>query len=185
MFHDDSSPWLALQVFPRHEKKVDVILQNRGYVHFLPTCHRQRKWSDRVKTIEEPLFPGYVFCRGQQTLMEIVRATPGIVRIVSFGGKPYPISDKEIEALQCIVGCGREVGSLSYLCTGLKVKVVSGPLLGVTGMIIQVKNRNRLVLSVDVVMKSIHVDIDRAEVVPLYNVPSSPGHSFKAQSLVC
>ena len=148
-------PWFAIQVVPRHEKSVDKILEYSV----------RRRWSDRVKVIEEPLFPGYVFCRSQRNLVETVRGFPGMIRIVAFGGRPHPIPDKEIEALQQIVRGEREYSAGPYLSAGEKVRVVSGPLTGTIGIITQFKNRDRLVISLDVIMKSVSVEIDQSEVV--------------------
>ena len=164
MHFSDMGSWFALQVVPRHEKSVANILEYRGYKHFLPTCRVSRKWSDRVTSIEQPLFPGYVFCKSQSNLMDVVRGAPGIIRIVAFGGKPLPVPDKEIEALQQIVRGKREYRASPYLGVGKKVQVISGPLTGISGTIVQFKNRDRLVISLDVIMKSVSVEIDQSEV---------------------
>jgi transcription antitermination factor NusG len=164
MLFSDTGPWFALQVVPRHEKSVDKILEYRGYTHFLPTYRVRRRWSDRVSVVEEPLFPGYVFCRSQSNLMETIRGSPGIIRIVTFGGRPHPVPDEEIEALQQIVRGKREYSAFRYLNVGQKVRVISGPLTGVSGTITQFKNRDRLVISLEVIMKSVSVEIDQSEV---------------------
>jgi transcription antitermination factor NusG len=164
MLFRDGGPWFALQVMPRHEKSVDKILEYRGCNHFLPTCRVRRKWSDRVSFVEEPLFPGYVFCKSQSKFMEIVRGSPGIIRIVSFGGRPHPVPDKEIEALQQIVRGGREYSAFPYFSAGQRVQVISGPLTGIVGIITEFKKRDRLVISLDVIMKSVSVEIDQLEV---------------------
>jgi transcription antitermination factor NusG len=164
MLFRDAGPWFALQVVPRHEKSVDKMLEYRGCNHFLPTHRVRRRWSDRVSVVEEPLFHGYVFCRSQSNLMEIIRGSPGIIRIVAFGGRPHPVPDKEIEALQQIVGGKREYSAFPYLNVGQKVRVISGPLTGISGTIMQFKNHDRLVISLDVIMKSVSVEIDQSEV---------------------
>ena len=164
MLFSDTGSWFALQVLPRHEKSVDKTLEYRGYKHFLPTCRVRRRWSDRVRVVEEPLFPGYVFCRSQSNLMEIIRSSPGIIRIVAFGGRPHPVPDREIEALQQIVRGKREYSAVPYFRAGQKVQVISGPLTGISGIITQFKKRDRLVISLDVIMKSISVEIDGSEV---------------------
>lgn len=166
LFHD-AGPWFALQVVPRHEKSVDKILEYRGCNHFLPTCRVRRRWSDRVSIVEEPLFPGYVFCRSQSNLMEIIRGSAGIICVVAFGGRPHPVPDKEIEALQQIVRGNREYSAFPYLNVGQKVQVISGPLTGVSGTVTQFKNRDRLVISLEVIMKSVSVEIDKSEVAPV------------------
>src|ERR1041385_1037560 len=164
MLFRDAEPWFALQVVPRHEKSVDKILEYRGCKHFLPTYRVRRRWSDRVSIIEEPLFHGYVFCRSQSNLMEIIRGSPGIIRIVAFGGKPHAVPDKEIEALQHIVRGKREYSAFPYLNVGQKVRVISGPFTGISGIITRFKNHYRLVVSLDVIMKSVSVEIDQSEV---------------------
>ncbi len=164
MLFSDMGPWFALQVVPKHEKSVDNILEHRGYNHFLPTHCVRRRWSDRVKVVEQPLFPGYVFCRSQSNLMEVIRGSPGIIRIVAFGGRPHPVPDKEIEALQQIVRGKREYSAFPYLNVGQKVRVISGPLTGISGTIRRFKNHDRLVISLDVIMKSVSVEIDQSEV---------------------
>jgi transcription antitermination factor NusG len=165
MLFADMGPWFALQVVPRHEKSVARILEHKGCDHFLPTCSVRRRWSDRVKIVAEPLFPGYVFCRSQRNLLAIIRGFPGILRIVAFGGIPHPIPDKEIEALQQIVHGKREYSAVPHLSVGQKVQVISGPLTGISGIITQFKNRDRLVISLDVIMKSVSVEINQLEVV--------------------
>jgi len=167
MLFRDAGPWFVLQVMPRHEKSVDKILEYRGCTHFLPTYRVRRRWSDRVRFVEQPLFPGYVFCRSQGNLMEVIRSAPGIICIVAFGGRPHPVPDKEIEALQKIVRGEREYCASPYLNMGRKVQVISGPLTGVSGTIMQFKNRDRLVISLDVIMKSVSVEIDQSEVAPV------------------
>ncbi|HEY2234108.1 MAG TPA: UpxY family transcription antiterminator [Candidatus Angelobacter sp.] len=164
MHFRDAGPWFALQVVPRHEKSLDKILEYRGCIHFLPTYRVRRRWSDRVKVVEQPLFPGYVFCRSQSNLMEVIRGSPGIIRIVAFGRKPHPIPDEEIEALQQIVRGKREYSAFPYLNVGQKVRVISGPLTGISGTIMRFKNHDRLVISIDVIMKSVSVEIDQSEV---------------------
>jgi transcription antitermination factor NusG len=159
--------WVALQVVPRHEKSVDRILGYKGCDHFLPTYSVRRKWSDRVKTVVEPLFPGYVFCRSQRNLSALIRGFPGIICIVAFGGIPHPIPDKEIEALQQIVRGKQKYGVVPYLSRGQKVQVISGPLAGIFGIITQFKNHDRLVISLDVILKSVSVEIDQLDVAPV------------------
>jgi len=163
----ESEPWFALQVTPRHEKRVETILQHKNYGHFLPMCRTRRNWSDRIKTIEQPLFPGYVFVRCPLSSVGKVRGTPGIIRIVSFGGKPCPVPDAQIRALQRVIDSNRGLTSFPYLAAGQKVQIVAGPLSGITGIIIQLKNRHRLIVAVDLIMRSVSVEIDELEAEPL------------------
>lgn len=93
--------------------------------------------------------------------------TPGVHRIVSFGGVAYPIPDAEIVALQQALSSGGEVSPVPYLAIGQKVQVAFGPLAGVTGIIARQKNRDRLVISVEIIMKSVSVDISSSDVIAL------------------
>jgi transcription antitermination factor NusG len=129
--------WFALQVMARHEKQVGFILASMGHSHFLPTSSTTPKRSDRIKVIDEPLFPGYVFCRNQGKPLDMVNGAPGIIRVVGVGGKSCPVDDGEIEALQRVVASSRKAARLPYLSTSSIVKVVSGPLSGLTGIIVQ------------------------------------------------
>lgn len=173
----ENDSWFAVQVTPRHEKKVDAILQQQNYGHFLPMCRMRRKWSDRVKVIEQPLFPGYVFVRTQSCSVGKVHRTPGIIRILSFGGRPCPVPDTQIEALRRIIDSKCDICPIPYLAIGQKVQIITGPLSGLTGIISHFKNRGRLIVSVDLIMRSIVVEIDGNEAAPLS--PLSPGLSDK------
>lgn len=167
MLFCDSDLWVAIQVVPRHESKVASILGWRNCIHFLPTYRTRQRWSDRVKVIERPLFPGYIFCRSTQSLMQIVRSTPGIIRLITRGGKPCPVALEEIAALQRVMEANRDVCVSPYLRVGQRAEIISGPLMGVVGIIVRFKHGDRLVLSVDLIMKSVAVEIDSSELAPL------------------
>jgi len=163
-----SESWLALQVVPQHEKKVALMLECKGYENFLPTFLSPRRWSDRVKIIEQPLFPGYVFCRVKKESIGLLGAIPGVSRIVGFGGKPAYIPDGEINAVARAVKSGLEVCPFSpFARIGQQVQVKSGPLSGVVGRLLRINNRNRLILAVEVALKAIAIDIDASDVAPL------------------
>jgi transcription antitermination factor NusG len=155
--------WFAVQVLPQHEKKVAVLLEYKGYQQFLPLYRARRNWSDRVTIIQQPLFPGYLFCRCLGSQLGPIYGTPGIVRIVGFGRRPYPVSDDEIAALEAIVDSGRNVYACTYLNVGRRVRVQSGPLRGVVGIVSQLRNQNRLVVSVKAMTKSVSIEVDAAE----------------------
>jgi transcriptional antiterminator NusG len=167
MFANGADSWFAFQVVPRHEQKIKVMLEHRGCVPFLPTFLVRRKWSDRIKLIEEPLLPGYVFCRTQGFFVRSIRGTPGVIRIVSSAGKPCPIADEEIESLQRIVQSQRKAGPFLYFKSGQRVEVVRGPLSGIRGIITRVKNSSRLIISVDLIMRSVYFELDQSEVATL------------------
>jgi transcription antitermination factor NusG len=159
--------WLALQIAPQHEKKVATILEYKGFEQFFPTYKSKRRWSDRIKVIIQPLFPGYIFCRSQRSRVAAILATPGVNRIVSFGGKPCPVADEEIAILQKVVSAGVDPRPFPYLSTGQRVRIIQeGVLFGIVGILTKIKNRARLVVSVDMITKSISIEVDHRDVIP-------------------
>lgn len=167
MFAHELSSWFAVQVVPRHESMVASLLAYKGYQQFLPTHQCRRKWCDRNKTVEVPLFPGYVFCRlTHQVTSGLVLTTPGVIRLVGFGGKPYSVPDAEIDAIRRLV-LSSDVMPAPYLKVGQKVQINNGPLAGIIGILVQVKNRRRIVVSIDLVMKSVSANVDSLEVRPV------------------
>ena len=163
-----SGSWFAVQVTPQHERKVATLLDYRGYEQFLPLYAVRRKWADRIKVIEQPLFPGYIFCRTKDTVFGLLRATPGIVRIVGVGAKPIPVPDDEIDAIQRVVQSCRDVYPYGpRLEIGQEVLVKHGPLSGIGGKLLRIKGRRRLIISVDLIMKAVAVDIEVTDVIPV------------------
>lgn len=178
MLSSDVNAWFVVQVVPRHEQKVVDRLAYKGQENFLPTSTIRRRWSDRTKRVTEPLFPGYVFCRTNRSSIGSVLRTPGVRRIVCFGGHPHPVPDGEIEAIRQVAQCGRELTPAPYVAVGQKVEIVSGPLAGVSGLVSLLKNRARLIVSVDMIMKSVSVDVAISE---LALFEAEPIAGFRAQ----
>lgn len=161
----DPLRWFAVQVLPQHEQKVASQLQYKGYEKFLPLYESRRQWSDRKKVLLQPLFPGYVFCRTTRSRFTSVLGTPGVVRIVSFGAHPCPIPDEEMDQLQHVTVSGRSLMPVPYVKVGQKVQIASGPLSGISGVVMMLKNKNHLVISVDLIMKAFSVDISTSDVI--------------------
>jgi transcription antitermination factor NusG len=159
----DKAFWFAIQVVPQHENKVSIQLRHKGEEEFLPMVSSRRKWSDRSKLSERPLFPGYVFCKIRRSSFGVVLGTPGVYRIVSFGGHAHPIADEEITGLMRIVNSGRNLCAVPYFSLGQKVEVTTGPLSGVTGVVARLKGRDRLIISVGLLMRSVAVDVAMSE----------------------
>ena len=153
--------WFALHVRSRHDKLVAANLAVRGMEPLIPLYRSRRRWSDRTRVMELPLFPGYVFCRFDPGSMLPVLTTPGVVRVVSAGKRPCPVAEEEIAAIQRIVRTGNSVEPWPYLRAGQKVKILDGPLFGIEGILVDVKNRTRLVVSVHLLQRSIAVELDR------------------------
>jgi transcriptional antiterminator NusG len=174
--------WFAVQVAARHEKKVALMLEGKGCLHFLPTYKSKRRWTDRAKLIEQPLFPGYVFCQITRPLARHVLGTSGVRRIVTFGGRPYPLSDEEILVLRQVVSSGEDVQPSQYLAIGERVKITSGPFAGISGFLTHFKNQQRLVISVDLIQKSVSIEVEISSVAasPRYKSGFGKGSSISA-----
>jgi transcription antitermination factor NusG len=150
----------------RYDKQVAASLGVRGMEPFLPLYRSRRRWSDRTRVIDLPLFPGYMFCRFHPERLLPVLTTPGVVRVVSAGKCPSPIADEEIAAIQRIVSSGGNVEPWPYLKAGQMVRILDGPLFGMNGILAEVKNRRRLVVSVHLLQRSVAVEVDRECIGP-------------------
>ena len=166
-YSEASLNWHAVQVKPKHEKVVAETLAHKGFEQFAPLYPSRRRWSDRVKTVELPLFPGYVFCRFQRPERTAVLTTPSIVSIVSFGAHPAIVEDAEIEAIQKAVRSNRPLRPWPNLPLGTTVRVTQGVLEGVTGTLVCERGHFRVVLSVSLVNSSVAVDVDRIDIEPI------------------
>ena len=146
----------------RFEGQVSTTLRAKGYEEFLPLYRCKRRRSDRVKELELPLFPGYLFCRFNvnDRLMPIL-TTPGVISIVGAGRTPVPVSDKEIEAVSVITRSGLPVQPWPSLAVGSRVLIEQGPLAGLVGTAINVDKKYRLVVSVELLQRSLSVEIAR------------------------
>jgi transcription antitermination factor NusG len=160
-------PWFALQVRARHEQGVADHLQGKGYEWFLPLYKCRKRWSDRVKTVDAPLFPGYLFCRfNAQDRLPILK-TPGVMQIVGFNGLPAAVDESEINAIQTLIKSGVPSQPWPFLATGDRVRIESGPFRELEGILVKSKGDHRLVLSVLLLQRSVAVEIDSAFVTPL------------------
>ncbi len=158
--------WFAIQVRPKHEPSVAETLRYKGYEEFLPMYRVRKRWSDRWKEIELPLFAGYVFCRfSDGEARGPIVTTPGVIRIVSLGRELTPISDIEIESIRAVLNHKSSATPCRYGQIGDKVRVVVGPLAGIEGILTGYKNRSHLILSVTTVQSSIAVEIDESHVI--------------------
>lgn len=164
--------WYALHIKPRFEKLVTTQLDQKGYPTLLPTYTSQRKWSDRVKTLSLPLFPGYIFCRFNINARLPIVATPGVMRVLGIGRIPTPVNESEITAIQHIMDSCAQAEPHPYLTAGEMVEIESGPLQGLTGIIVRVKNSDRLVVSVSLLMRSVAVEVDQVAVRPVRETSS-------------
>ena len=165
-----SHSWYALQVWTRKESAIATELQAKGFECFLPMYTSVRQWSDRVKQIELPLFPGYLFCRFELDNRRPLVITPGVLQIVGVGKSPAPLDDAEINALQVAADSELPRQPWPYLSAGTGVKVVHGNLSGLEGILINFKGNHRVVLSVSLLQRSVALEVDLSWVVPLEEV---------------
>lgn len=159
---NELKPWYALSVRSRHEKIVGSFLESFGYSWFLPTYKARRRWSDRIKEVEAPLFPGYLFCRFDIHNRLPILTIPGIQHIVGGTSLPTPIEPSEIDFLQTVIRAGTGREPWPFLQVGDRLRIEHGSLAGVEGILLQVKGRHRLVLSVTLLQRSVAVDVDSA-----------------------
>jgi transcription antitermination factor NusG len=159
--------WYALRVKSRYENTVASHLQARGFESFLPLYKCRRRWSDRFKEIELPLFPGYVFCQFDPSNRLPILTVPGIVHVVGVGRTPISVEQTEIAAIQTAVKSGLPRKPWPFLEVGQKVRIEHGPLCGVDGILVGFRGHQRLVLSVSLLQRSVAVQVDEAWVSPL------------------
>ena len=159
-------PWYALYVSPNRERVVSQLLRDRGYEVFMPTYRRLRQWSDRRVELDWPLFPGYTFGRFDLERSFPVLKMPGVVRFVGFGNRPVALPDSEIDAVRRMAAEGSQMWPHRFLRSGRRIRVQQGPLAGVEGMLVRVKSGHRLVISIDILQRSVAAEVDIAHVRP-------------------
>jgi transcription antitermination factor NusG len=162
-----SLPWYGLRTKSKHEYVAAKALEGQGYQSYLPLHRRRRQWSDRVVESEQPLFPGYVFCRFDAQQRLPILATLGIVSVVGFGNGPVAIADSEIEAVQTLLRSGAAAQTCPFICEGQRVRIDRGTLEGLQGILLQNKNEWRVVISVTMLQRSVAVEVDREWTSPV------------------
>jgi len=154
--------WYAVSTYPNQEKKAFRFLQRREVTTFLPTCSRVHKWRNGAwAKLEVPLFPGYLFV--QISLRDRIKVlqVPGIAHIISFSGVPAEIPEIDIERLRSGIA-GLRPEPHPYIKVGHVVSVRSGPLAGMQGIVIRLKSETRIVITMDLLMRAISVEVDPA-----------------------
>ena len=159
--------WFALQVHARKESFVASQLENQGIECFLPRYKSLRKWSDRMKEVELPLFPSYLFSRFDFQNRRPIVTTSGILQIVGNGRIAIPIADEEISAIQAAVRSGLPHQPWPFIEVGEKVRVTYGTLAGLEGILVNFKGDHRVVLSVSLLQRSVALEVELAWLVPV------------------
>jgi transcription antitermination factor NusG len=154
-------PWFAILTRSGRERNATLLLENTGYQCYLPVSKSIRRWSDRVKESEVPLFPGYFFCRMNPYNRLPVLMTPGVIQIVGVGKTPIAVEEEEIAAIQLAGKSGMPIMPWPYVQVGQVARIQEGPLKGLTGIVVKIKSVTKLVLCVSLLQRSVAVEIDR------------------------
>ena len=159
--------WYAAYTSSRHEKTVAEHLRQREVECFLPLYETVRRWNNGRHRVQLPLFPSYVFVRmGLRDKLRVLQV-PGLAQLVSFQGSPAVLPDSEIETLRSALAAGVPAQPYRYLNVGSKVEICNGPLQGLRGILLRHQGQFRVVVSVEMIMRSIVVEVEAADVVAL------------------
>ena len=159
--------WYALTVRYQHERQTEKALRSKGLETMVPLYRSRRHWSDRVKEVEQPLFAGYVLCHFALSDRIQVLDTPGVAQIVGFGGAPAALEDAEIAAIQQVLVSKLPLAPWPYLKAGDRVRVERGPMRGLEGALLRTRQTLRLVIGVELLQRSIAVEVEREAIVPI------------------
>ena len=154
--------WIAVYTKPRHEKKVANKLIEKKYTTYLPLLKERRKWSDRKKWVEFPLFKSYLFVYANPKLFYDILKTPGLVRIIKFGGEIAEVSEKTIKTIKLMLEGDHKPIATDYFIKGDYVTVKEGPLKGMNGEITKIDNQDHLIFRIESIQHSISVKINRS-----------------------
>ena len=164
--------WFAAYVRSRHESRVAQHLADRDVELFLPQYTSKRRWSDRQVNLPMPLFPGYLFVRIPVDDRTRVLTTPGVIMLVGAGGQPQALADAEIEQLKMAVKNGNDPQPHGFIKIGERVTVTQGPLAGYEGFLVRDKGNHRVVLTMDLIKRSMSVEVDVDWIVPAERIRS-------------
>jgi transcription antitermination factor NusG len=153
--------WYALTVKPQHERSVAEQLAAKSLEGYVPFYRTRRPWSDRMKTLELPLFPRYVFCRFRFEERLKVLSTLSVISIVGFGGTPCPVTEKEIDLIKRMIDSNLPIMPWPCLRIGQRVRIRQGPLSGVEGILAKEKAAYRVVVNVEMLQRAVAVEIER------------------------
>jgi transcription antitermination factor NusG len=164
---DKNVCWYAVRVQSKLDSLASATLRGKGYEEFLPLYRSRRRWSDRVKELDLPLFPGYLFCRFDVENRLPILTTPGVIKIVGAGKTPIAVSDDEIAAVQAVVRSGLPAMPWPCLTVGSRILIEGGPLSGLEGIALNVDRKYRLVVSVPLLQRAVAVEIEREWARPI------------------
>lgn len=158
--------WYAVHTRSHFERQVATEITGNGLNCYLPSYEEEHQWKDRKKKVSLPLFPGYLFVRIRDLPTErlTVLKARGVVQIVGSGGRIEPIAEEEVESVKRVLDSRLACHGHPFLRAGMRVRVKRGILRGLEGFLIRVKNRARLVISVNLIAQSVAAEIDIADV---------------------
>jgi transcription antitermination factor NusG len=171
----------VVRVRPKCERTVFTALERKGFENFLPQYRVRRPWSDRVKQLDLPLFPGYVFCRIDISggVLPVV-TTPGVLGLVCSGTCPAVVSDSEIDVVQAVIRSGLPAMPWPELRAGSPVSIENGPLAGLQGLVLEVNKQFKLIVSVPLLQRAVAVEVERTWVRPLSREYTHCSPSFRS-----
>jgi len=170
--HNPSS-WFALTVHPKHEHLAARSLRSRGFEVYLPFHRARRRWSDRSKSLDMVLFPGYLFCRFDTPDKLRVMTTPSVRGIVRSGRELIPVDDAEIASIRTLIASGRPIDVCPFLHVGQHVRISHGPFESVRGVIVRADDNWRVVVSVEALGCSVSVEVDADQLLPDRKPPAN------------
>jgi transcription termination/antitermination protein NusG len=152
--------WYAVCTRSRHEKSVGDLLQRKRIETFLPLYETVRRWRNGAHHVQLPLFPGYAFVHIELRERLHVLKVPGVVRLVGFNGRAVPLADEEMEGLRQALDGGVNIAPHPYLTVGRRVRITAGPFAGREGILMRRKGTVRVVLSIDLIQRSVLADLE-------------------------
>ena len=160
--------WYAIQTRAKHEKIVAHRLRQQEIATFLPLVSELRQWSDRKKVVELPLFNCYLFAKLETDCKARIRvlSLDGVVQVVGVRGEGTPIPDEEIEAVRTLVEQKLAIHPYPFLRIGQRVRIRSGAMAGVEGLVVSHDGGKRLVISIEAIQRSLSLQIDGYDVEP-------------------
>jgi transcription antitermination factor NusG len=164
---ENDRDWFAVRVRSNFERTVSTLLEYKGVEQFLPTYRVRRSWADRIKILDVPLFPGYVFCRIHLNQKSSVLATSGVVGFVGAGKIPLPVSINEITSIQTLLQSRVALEPCPFLRVGQKVRIERGPLAGVEGRLAKIRQSYRVVVAITILQRAVSAEVDAAVITPV------------------
>jgi transcriptional antiterminator RfaH len=161
----DEPRWYACHTRARHEKKIEQLLEQRGFESYLPTVSRTRLWKDRRKEVLFAMFPGYVFARFALDDLPRVLSVPGVATVIRHNGQPAPIAAEELENVrrfaEAAAGVLEQEPRLTPLPeTGSTVRIAAGPFRGIEAVVVEHRGRARVLVGLNAIGQGVEIDLD-------------------------